>query len=318
MHTSSFLERLADEHGAQTLHGAIVFVMLERPLDVLISKCLALDPHHRGEPSPWSHCFLLAEPYHGPSTRILDCTVRDAEGHVEWESSLRRTVEVVIAGTIGSGVGGIYEATVSDYDDARVSAFGVKWLPHLTKLDRARIVERARELQRRAPRYDLVGLFRSLVRLVTGVLMKPSAERLYCSAFTQAAYRAALADDGAFQQGLPDQHTTPDDIWYSAQGHAVARAAVQTLRLVEHNEVAQRLGRQVQVGEMGKIDPALQTEAMRTLAPPDHHARQAGLFHLPRPDEHNNGRVPEQPGYPLNLDSAVSHRRPDVMRPPVQ
>jgi hypothetical protein len=227
MRTSSFLQSLADEHGAQTLHGAIVFVMLQRPLDVLISRCLALGPHHKGEPSPWSHCFLLAEPYRGPSTRILDCTVRDAQGRVEWEASLQRTLEVLVAGTIGRGVGGVYEATVGDYDDARVSALGVQWLPHATRFDRARIVACARAVARTAPRYDLVGLLRSLFRLLTGVLLEPAPERLYCSAFVQAAYRAAFADDGAFQQGLPDQHTTPDDIWYSAKGHAVARAAAQ-------------------------------------------------------------------------------------------
>jgi hypothetical protein len=232
MRTSRFLDSIAHQHGARALQGAIVFVMMQRPLDVLISKCLRLGPYHRGKPSPWSHCFLLAEPYHGPSTRILESTVRDEEGRILWETSLAKTLEVVVKGTIGRGVGGIYEGTIGDYDDARVTACGIKWLPAAAHRDRARIVEQARELQREAPRYDLVGLLRSLVRLLTGVLLRPAAKRLFCSAFAQAAYSAAFSDNGAFQPGIPDHHTTPDDIWYSPKGSAVACSDIQTLSRV--------------------------------------------------------------------------------------
>ena len=74
---SEFLQQAADQSGDPGLfEGAIVFVALNRPLDRLIQHTLAAGDYHRGTPSPWSHVFLLAERYHGPTTSIVECSVR--------------------------------------------------------------------------------------------------------------------------------------------------------------------------------------------------------------------------------------------------
>ena len=169
MTLSEFLGDVAQAEGGKALWGAMVFVMLKRPLDELISHALANGPYHRGRPSPWSHCFLLAEPYRGAPTKILDCTIRDPAGRIIWHTSLPETLEILFDATAGRGAGAVYQAQVSDYDDGRVTAHGVKWLAGLSDLERQAIVAEGERLRLQGIRYDLPGLMRELVRLLTGV-----------------------------------------------------------------------------------------------------------------------------------------------------
>jgi hypothetical protein len=226
---SEFLNDVAQQQGADALHGAMVFAMLKRPLDELIAQALALGPYHRGKPSPWSHCFLLAEPYRGAQTAILDCTIRDAQGKVAWDTSLKETLEILGAAASPKGAGGIYSATVGDYDDAvRVTAFGVRWLPGLAVDQRTAIVTTGQGFQKQGYAYDLPGLVRELVRLLVGVTLPPTDKRLFCSAFLQACYRLALGNVGDFNPGLVDADTTQDDIWYSPKGLGIANTNPQS------------------------------------------------------------------------------------------
>jgi hypothetical protein len=222
MMLSKFLDAVSRAHGVEALEGAMVFVMLKRPLDELISTALAVGPYHRGKPSPWSHCFLLAEPYRGPQTRILDCTIRDQAGRVLWHATLPETLRVVFESSVGQGAGAIYEASLGDYDDARVLAQGVKWFPGLDADDRRKLVAAARTLKADNVKYDLPGLLREAVRLLTNVEIPSAHNRLFSSAFLQAVYRAALGNVGDFAPKLADADTTPDDIWYSHKGLAIA------------------------------------------------------------------------------------------------
>jgi len=48
---STFLEKLAEKVGPESLTGAVVLVSLDRPIDQLIRYAEALDPNHRGQPS---------------------------------------------------------------------------------------------------------------------------------------------------------------------------------------------------------------------------------------------------------------------------
>jgi hypothetical protein len=66
--------------------------------------------------------------------------------------------------------------------------------------------------------YDLPGLLRELVRLMTGIIIPPGPKQMFCSAFNQAAYRRALGPLGDFNHRVADADMTPDDIWYSALG----------------------------------------------------------------------------------------------------
>jgi hypothetical protein len=245
MGIANFLDQVAHKHGSRALHGAIVFVMTDRPLSRWMSRMLARRRVDKSAPSPWSHCFLLAEPYRGASTRILDCSVRDAMGRIEWEISAGRALKMLLAGSIGSGIGGVYDAELGDYDNPRIMSYGIRWLPQATAFDRVQIVERALALQRDAIRFDLLGLFRTLFWLLTGIRLKPSPKRLFCSAFAQHAYRAALGNAGAFQPTVRDEDTTPDDIWFSPKGHALAHipkpaeACAQTLDSQAHRPTAE-------------------------------------------------------------------------------
>jgi hypothetical protein len=220
---SDFLNDIAQQYGADALHGAMAFAMIKRPVDELIAHALTFGPYHRGKPSPWSHCFLLTEPYRGKETSILDCTIRDAQGNVAWESTLEETLEILKDAGSPKGAGAIYSGKVGDYDNAdRVTALGVRWLPGLAVAERAGIVSAGLDLQRQGYAYDLPGLMRELVRLLTGVVVPPADKRLFCSAFLQACYRRALGNVGVFNPDLVDADTTPDDIWYSPKGLGVA------------------------------------------------------------------------------------------------
>jgi hypothetical protein len=198
------------------LKGAVVLVALDRPIDHLIQQAQGLGPYHRGEKSPWSHTFLLADAFSGPSTPILDCTIRDPQGKIAWNERLDEVLRTGIAKS-----GGIYAGRVEDYDDPRTTAMGVKVLFDLTPSERDSIVSEGTALQAQGYHYDIPGLVRELVRLLTGIAVPPGKKLLFCSAFCQAAYRNALGDKGDFAPKVPTADTTPDDIWYSALGNGV-------------------------------------------------------------------------------------------------
>jgi hypothetical protein len=221
MTLSQFLSQVAAKHGAASLEGGMVFAMLQRPLDELISHALSNGPYHPGRPSPWSHCFMLAEPFKGPTTKILDCTIRDPAQKVLWNATLAQTLGIVFNSVNGAGAGAIYDGTVGDYDDPHVTARGLKWLPGLSPLERGALVAEAHRLQQQKYAYDLPGLARELVRLLSGIALPPADLRLFCSAFLQKAYRAALGPLADFNGDLRDEDTTPDDIWYSPKGLAL-------------------------------------------------------------------------------------------------
>ena len=213
MNLSSFLQDLAAESGPDRLKGAVVLVALDRPIDHLIQQAQGLGPYHRGEKSPWSHTFLLADVFSGPATPILDCTIRDEQGKIAWTEKLG---EVLKTGIVTSG--GIYTGRVDDYDDPRTTALGVKCLFDLTPAERDAIVAAGTSLQAQGYHYDIPGLVRELVRLLTGIEVPRGEKLLFCSAFCQAAYRTALGDKGDFAPKVPTADTTPDDIWYSPLG----------------------------------------------------------------------------------------------------
>ncbi len=222
MSLSTFLGDIAKAQGADSLHGAMVFVMMDRPLDHMIVNALGLGAYHPGSPGRWSHCFLLAEPFRGPDTAILDCTIRDSAGGIVWDADLRESIEIVLGSTVGGGAGGVYASRVADYDVPRVTDRGVRWLPGLAAASRTAIVASAQKLRAEGYAYDFPGLLRELVRLLTGIAIPGAPRRLFCSAFAQAAYRDALGTAGDFAPRLRTEDVTPDDLWYSRAGVGLA------------------------------------------------------------------------------------------------
>jgi len=208
---SAFLGGLAQGQGGDALNAGIVLVRMQRPVDNLIANAMGLGPYHFGRPSPWSHTFLIAEPFQGPGTKILDCTIRTSDGELDWNDDLLQILETGIDEN-----GGIYDGTVADYDDPRVTAIGLKHLPALTSSQRTAIVDAGRTLQAGGYHYDIPGLVRELVRLLTGIPVPAGDKLLFCSAFVQTAYRAAAAGD--FATGTASVDVTPDDLWYSTLG----------------------------------------------------------------------------------------------------
>jgi hypothetical protein len=218
MKTSDFLNGIAATHGPQTLLGAMVFVGLDRPLDQVIRYALAIGPYHPGRPSPWSHCFLLADPYTDGSTRILDCTIRDANNGIIWNSKLDEDIKVLTTGFAGRA-GGIYAGQVDDYDHPKVQHCGVKWLPILTPAQQQALVAAALDLQSQGYRYDMPGLVWELIRLLTGISARPAGQKLlFCSAFLATIYRNALGPAGDFAPKVASADATPDEVWYSTLG----------------------------------------------------------------------------------------------------
>jgi hypothetical protein len=211
---SEFLSTVAAMEGPAALRGAVVFAALDRPVDRLIQLALGLGPYHPGKESPWSHCFLIAEDFSEADTAILDCTIRDPEtGGLLWNAPLEDLLRQGL-----SSCGGIYSGKVADYDDPRVTAHGLKLIRSLSADDRAAIVGEGMKLQAEGYHYDIPGLVRELVRLLTGIKIAPGRDLLFCSAFCQAAYRAALGARGDFAADIGTGDVTPDDIWYSALG----------------------------------------------------------------------------------------------------
>ncbi len=200
------------------MEGAMAFVALDRPLDQVIRHMSALGPHHPGEASPWSHCFLIAEEFHGLKTKILDCSIRDSRNRILWDSTLEEDIDVLANGIRGRE-GRIYSGHVSDYDHEKVQDCGLYFLPELNAMERHKIVRVAANLQRRGYRYDLPGLVRELVRLLIGVTWKPGKRRLlFCSAFLATVYRTSLGKKWDIARGIASVDITPDEIWYSGVG----------------------------------------------------------------------------------------------------
>lgn len=230
MKLSTFLTGVAQRYGADVLEGAMVFVMLDRHLDHAIANALSAGAFHHGTPSPWSHCFMLAEPFGGPSTRILEASIRLPDGAMIWDdnTNLQRTLEIVAGSTVGNGVGEIYDVplhvgTTNDgYDDARVTARGIRWIPSLTPEQRRAVVAAGRGLRAENCKYDLPGLLRELPRLFAGAAIPGAPKRLFCSAFLASCYRTALGVEGDFAPGVASVDVTPDELWYSRVGVGVA------------------------------------------------------------------------------------------------
>jgi len=218
MKLTEFLEKSSAKHGAAFLEGAIVFTELDRPLDQIIRQGLALGPYHPGKPAPWSHCFLLAETYHGGATKILDCSIRDDKNQIIWDSTLEKDVEMLAKGLQGRE-GKIYSGEVSEYDHERLKNCGLYFLPKLTEQKRHEIVNVAKELQKKGYRYDLPGLVRELVRLFVGVTWEPGEDKLlFCSAFAATVYRTSLGIEWNVAPEISSADVTLDEIWYSKIG----------------------------------------------------------------------------------------------------
>lgn len=211
MALTDLLELLASGQGADALEGAIVMARLQRPVDDLIASAMGLGPYHPGKPSPWSHTFLIAETFHGAETKILDCTIRTADGKLDWNDDLLTILQKGIDQN-----GGIYDGVVGDYDDPRITKVGVKWVATLSSDQRASIVAAGRHLQQKGYHYDIPGLLRELIRLLTGIPIPAGEKLLFCSAFVQTAYRAAGTGD--FAPSVASADVTPDDLWYSPVG----------------------------------------------------------------------------------------------------
>jgi hypothetical protein len=220
---ADFLLSVAQKYGAESMGGAVVLVSLKRPIDDLIREAEALGPYHRGARSNWSHCFLLGDAYSGPQTPILDCTIRDDKSQILWDTNLQEFLSLLTKPS-----GGIYAGKVADYNDPRVHPLGVKLIPTLTGAQRAAVVRAGQNLAEQGYRYDLPGLFRELARFISGISLPAGQKLLFCSAFVQASYRAALGDLGDFMPpSLASTDVTPDDIWYSTLGvKEFARAPV--------------------------------------------------------------------------------------------
>jgi len=214
MKLSEFLAQLAVQEGSAEFRGAVVLTALDRPVDHLIQLALGLGPYHPGQRSPWSHCFLIAEDFHGPETAILDCTIRDPKtGGLLWDEPFEELLKQGF-----THLGSIYTGKVADYDDPRVTAHGLRLVRNLTTQDGAAVVAEGKKLQSAGYHYDIPGLVRELVRLLTGIEIPVGHHLLFCSAFCQAAYRAALGARGDFAPSIATGDVTPDDIWYSALG----------------------------------------------------------------------------------------------------
>jgi hypothetical protein len=215
MNVTRFLESLAQEVGEERLEGAIVLLALKRPIDDLIRLALAAGPYHPGHRSPWSHTILVAGKFSGASTPILDCTIRADDGSILWDEPLLDFIK-----RDPTEQGGIYDGKLGDYDHARVTNAGVKLLDDLKPAEQTAILGKGLELQAAGYHYDIPGLVRELVRLLTGITIPAGEKLLFCSAFCQAAY-AALGQKGDFAPQIATVDTTPDDIWYSARGRSI-------------------------------------------------------------------------------------------------
>ncbi len=216
--TVSLTEILAAEPPERTRRGSLVFLGLNRELDRIIRKALALSGFHPGQESPWSHVVMLAADYAGPETPILESTIRTKDGVVAWDDLRPLSVLDILLGRCRSGVQG---GTVGDYDlPGGVDWAGLLWLDEIGDIERNRLVETAETMERAGFDYDIGGLLRVAARLVSDDEARIPGTRLAlsCSAFVAAAYHKALGPRGEFNAQLAIDQFSPDDIWYSARG----------------------------------------------------------------------------------------------------
>ncbi len=218
---SEFLQQAADQAGDPALfEGAIVFVALDRTLDHLIEQAMAAGDYHRGTPSPWSHTFLLAEPFNGPTTSLVECSVRSKDNKVIWDQDHADPIKIIWHKDVNSGV---CRGRIGDYDDPRVNRWGVKWLPDLLPSQRQAIVTDASDAKWKPYHYDFPGLLRELIRLISGGAITPPGGKnlLFCSAFVQTVYTDVLGHHAKFAPGIKDDDTSPDDLWYPSLGSRI-------------------------------------------------------------------------------------------------
>lgn len=221
-----FLRAAAQRYGAAALDGAIVFVNLDRETDRLIIWGMERDPVYKGRPSRFSHTFLLAGPYDGAHTPILDMTIRDEHDRVDWDVTFREEMEALATGIVGRA-GRVYRGAVSDYDHPKTTAVGLKLLRHLSAAQRAKIVEKAEGIREEGYHYDLVGLGREAAEYMGIELpVKKDYKGLFCSAFVQRAYRRALGRVAGDFSSESDVSTSPNDLWYGALGDQVTPKAL--------------------------------------------------------------------------------------------
>ena len=217
---TEFLNAAAAKYGANMLPGAVVEISLEREMDELIQQFEALGPYHRGTPGKWAHCFIVAN-YAAVGSTVLEATIRDeTTDAIIWNATVPEMIEIL---TQPTGSGGIYESALTDYDDPRVHPLGLKIVQGLSDAQRAGIVTAGRGFLGQGYHYDIPGLFRELIRLMTGVTIPAGPKLLFCSAYIQAVYRAALGEPaGDFMPStVHSTDVTPDDLWYSALGQQI-------------------------------------------------------------------------------------------------
>ncbi len=118
------------------------------------------------------------------------------------------------------GSGGIYSGLARDYDDPRVHPVAIKWLPSLTKEQRAAIVTAATAIQSEGYHYDVPGL-------APGAPPAPdpdSGPRGQTPPVLQRVLPESIPGRARKEGGLHgpgrDEDTTPDDLWYSPWGKA--------------------------------------------------------------------------------------------------
>jgi len=135
MTVSEFAANVASIVGNDAMQGAIILVAIDRTVDRLIQKSLALSCHHPGKPSPWSHTFLLAAPFQGASTPILDCTVRDSKGNIDLHPKLFDILKTIVDKN-----GGVFGGELGLYDIDQVHPVGVKLISDAAPAERASII----------------------------------------------------------------------------------------------------------------------------------------------------------------------------------
>ena len=212
-----FLGKFASKYGPDALIGAVLLLRIKRTIDDIMSDALGLSwKFHFGRPSPWSHCVLIREAYQGNKRiKIYDCTIRDANGDVDWDMPLKDLLSKPL-----DKQGGIYRGHVDDYEDKRVTRFGIKFMPDLERPDRESIVGSARALHDKGYCYDIPGLLRALAHIALNPELPPPPKNLlHCSGFCQKAYFDALGSNGMFDPSVQwAEDATDDEIWYPDEG----------------------------------------------------------------------------------------------------
>jgi hypothetical protein len=135
-----------------------------------------------------------------------------------WNSTLKESIEVITAGLAGKE-GGIYSGHISDYDNDKILNCGICFLPDILQNQRQNLVSAGYQLQGEGYKYDLPGLVRQLVRLLTGIVIPQGEQKLlFCSAFLAMVYINVLGNQWNIVPNISPVNITPDDIWYTSPG----------------------------------------------------------------------------------------------------